>query len=108
MIAPGCLWTAARHHIPLLIIMHNNRAYHQELMEIEATAIQRSRGIDRANICAKIENPNIDFAKLAQSLGMQAEGPISDPKELAAAFRRGVQAVKNGEPYLIDTLTQPR
>jgi acetolactate synthase I/II/III large subunit len=108
MIAPGCLWTAARHHIPILIVMHNNRAYHQELMEIESTAIARSRGIDRANICAKIENPNIDFARLAQSLGMQAEGPISDPKELAAAFRRGVQAVKNGEPYLIDILTQPR
>ena len=28
--APGVLWTAAHHKIPLLTIMHNNRAYHQE------------------------------------------------------------------------------
>ena len=30
--APGVLWTAAHHRIPLLTIMHNNRAYHQERM----------------------------------------------------------------------------
>ena len=89
MIANGCLWTAARHHIPLLMLMHNNRAYHQELMEIQSTAAHRSRGIDRVNICAKIDNPNIDYAKLAQSMGVRAEGPLNDPKELAAAIRRG-------------------
>jgi acetolactate synthase-1/2/3 large subunit len=108
MIANGCLWTAARHHIPLLMLMHNNRAYHQELMEIQATAARRSRGIDRVNICAKIDNPNIDYAKLAQSMGVRAEGPLSDPKDLAAAIRRGIEVVKSGEPYLIDTITQPR
>ena len=30
MYAPGVLWTAAHHRIPMLTIMHNNRAYHQE------------------------------------------------------------------------------
>jgi len=39
---------------------------------------------------------------------MKSEGPIDDPSELAAALNRGVDAVKNGEPYLIDVLTQPR
>jgi acetolactate synthase I/II/III large subunit len=29
MYAPGALWTAARHRIPLLAVMHNNRGYHQ-------------------------------------------------------------------------------
>ncbi len=28
--APGVLWTAAHHRIPLLTIMHNNRAYHRK------------------------------------------------------------------------------
>src|SRR3974390_3507272 len=32
MYAPGVLWTAAKHKIPLLAVMHNNRAYHQEGM----------------------------------------------------------------------------
>ena len=31
MYAPGVLWTAAHHRIPLLTVMHNNRAYHQEV-----------------------------------------------------------------------------
>src|SRR5882672_2412427 len=30
MYAPGVLWTAAKHKIPLLSVMHNNRGYHQE------------------------------------------------------------------------------
>jgi acetolactate synthase I/II/III large subunit len=108
MIANGCLWTAAHYQIPLLILMHNNRAYHQELMEIQSTAARRSRGVDNVHLCARIENPDIDYAKLAQSMGVAAEGPIEDPQKLAAAIRRGIAAVKRGEPYLIDTVTQPR
>jgi acetolactate synthase-1/2/3 large subunit len=108
MIANGCLWTAAHYQIPILILMHNNRAYHQELMGIQSTAAQRSRGVDNAHLCARIDNPDIDYAKLAQSMGVAAEGPIEDPQKLAAAIRRGMAAVKRGEPYLIDTVTQPR
>lgn len=108
MIANGCLWTAAHYQIPILILMHNNRAYHQELMEIQSTAARRSRGVDNVHLCARIENPHIDYAKLSQGLGVAAEGPIEDPQKLSAAIRRGVAAVKRGEPYLIDTVTQPR
>jgi len=108
MIANGCLWTAAHYKIPLLMLMHNNRAYHNELMGIQRVADRRSRGIDRVHLCARIEEPFIDYAKVAQGLGVRAEGPIDDPKLLAAAIRRGIEAVKGGEPYLIDTITQPR
>jgi thiamine pyrophosphate-dependent acetolactate synthase large subunit-like protein len=108
MCANGVLWTAAHHRIPLLILMHNNRAYHQEVMGIQSIANKWQRGIDRIGIGTKINDPNIDFAKLAQSMGVAAEGPIGDPKDLSAAIRRGIAVVKGGEPYLIDTLTQPR
>jgi thiamine pyrophosphate-dependent acetolactate synthase large subunit-like protein len=108
MVAPGILWTAAHHKIPILYIMHNNRAYHQEVMGIQGVANRRQRGIDRIHIGTKIDNPNIDYTKLAQGLGVEAEGPIADPKDLAAAMRRGIQVVKNGRPYLIDAITQPR
>ena len=53
-------------------------------------------------------HPNIDFAKMAESMGVGSSGPISDPKDLAAAIRRGIGVVKRGEPYLIDVVTQPR
>jgi thiamine pyrophosphate-dependent acetolactate synthase large subunit-like protein len=59
-------------------------------------------------IGTKIYDPFIDYAKVAQGLGVQAEGPISDPKLLAAAIARGMEVVKRGDPYLIDTVTQPR
>ena len=108
MYAPGVLWTAAHHRIPILNVMHNNRAYHQELMHLQRMANRHNRGIDRAWIGTTIEDPNIDFAKLAQSMGVYAEGPITDPKDLGAAIRRAVAVVKRGEPALVDVVTQPR
>ena len=109
MVANGALWTAAHHHIPILIVMQNNRAYHQDYMDAQRIALVRNRGtLETMPIGTEITNPNIDFAKLAQSMGVAAEGPISNPNELAAAIRRGIQVVKNGEPYLIDAVTQPR
>jgi thiamine pyrophosphate-dependent acetolactate synthase large subunit-like protein len=108
MYAPGVLWTAAHHRIPILTLMHNNRAYHQEVMGIQGTANRRGRGIDRIHIGTKIDDPFIDYAKVAQGMGVRAEGPISEPRDLAPAIRRGIQAVKNGEPYLIDVVTQGR
>lgn len=108
MYAPGVLWTAAHHRIPLLSVMHNNRAYHQEVMQVQIMANRHSRGLDRACIGTTISDPNIDFAKLAQSMGVYAEGPISDPKELGPAITRAIQVVKRGEPVLLDVLTQPR
>ncbi len=100
--------TAAHHRIPLLMVMHNNRAYHQELMHLQRMANRHNRGIDRAHIGTTIEEPNIDFAKLAQSMGVHAEGPIADPRALAPALARAVEVVKGGAPALVDVVTEPR
>lgn len=106
--APGALWTAAHHKLPMLTIMHNNRAWHQELMFVEYMTGVRGRGTERGHIGTTLREPYIDYAKMAEGYGMAAEGPISDPRELHAAYRRGIESVKAGEPYLIDVLTQPR
>jgi acetolactate synthase-1/2/3 large subunit len=108
MYAPGILWTAAHHRIPILNIMHNNRAYHQELMYIQRMCNRHNRGIDRAKIGTTLEDPNIDFAKMAQSMGVYAEGPITDPKDLGPAMKRAIDVVKRGEPALVDVVTQAR
>ena len=108
MFAPGVLWTAAHSRIPLLIVMHNNRAYHQELMQIQIMEDQHQRGITRAGIGNTLVDPAIDYAKLAQGMGMHGEGPISDPKDLAPAIRRAIEVVKGGDPALVDVFTQPR
>jgi thiamine pyrophosphate-dependent acetolactate synthase large subunit-like protein len=108
MYAPGVLWTAAHHRIPLLAVMRNNRAYHQEVMHIQRMAGRHQRGIDRAGIGTTITDPNIDYAKIAQGMGWYAEGPIENPNDLGPAIRRAIAAVKRGEPALLDTVTQPR
>ena len=108
MYAPGVLWTAAHHHIPLLSVMHNNRAYHQELMHVQKMCNRHSRGIDRGRLGSELVDPPIDFAKVAQGFGVHAEGPITDPKDLGPAIARAIAVVKRGEPALVDVVCQPR
>ena len=103
-VGPGSFWTAAHHKVPLFTIVHNNRAYHQEVMHLQRMANRYNREITRANIGVEITNPNIDYAKLAQSMGWYAEGPITDPKEIAPALKRAIAVVEKGEPALIDAV----
>jgi acetolactate synthase I/II/III large subunit len=112
MYSPGAMWTAARHKIPLLTIMHNNHAYHQETMHLQRMANRRERvaniGNDLGPIGTRIENPNIEYAKIAESMGWWSAGPIKDPNELGPTIKRAVEVVKSGQPALIDVWTQPR
>jgi acetolactate synthase I/II/III large subunit len=108
MYAPGVLWTSAHHAIPLLTVMHNNRAYHQEVMHLQRMANRHQRGITTAEIGTTIKNPNIDYAAMARSMGVHGEGPITDPNDLGPALKRALEAVSRGEPALVDVVTQPR
>ncbi len=108
MFGPGVLWTAAHEKIPLLYIIHNNRGYHMEIMQLQAIADRRQRGIDRVHIGCEIANPNIDYAMLARSMGVYGQGPIDNPRDLGPAIRRAIEVVKKGEPALIDVVSQGR
>ncbi|MCC6653210.1 MAG: twin-arginine translocation signal domain-containing protein [Candidatus Eisenbacteria bacterium] len=107
-VGPGALWTAAHHKIPLLLIIHNNRAYHAEVMLVQRTAARRGRGNDQVDIGNVIRDPAPDYAKIAQGYGVYAEGPISDPDALAPALERALARVRAGEPALLDVISQPR
>jgi thiamine pyrophosphate-dependent acetolactate synthase large subunit-like protein len=112
MYAPGVLWTAARHKIPLLAVMHNNRGYHQESMHVQRFANIRDRvvntGNDLAPLGTSIMNPDIQYHELAKSMGWWAKGPITDPADLGPAIKEAVAVVKEGQPALVNVLTQPR
>jgi acetolactate synthase-1/2/3 large subunit len=108
MYAPGALWTAAHHRIPLLSVMHNNRAYHQEVMHIQRMANRHQRGITNAGVGTTLENPAIDFAAMARAMGVHGEGPITNPNDIGPAFKRAVDVVLRGEPALVDVVSQPR
>ena len=112
MYAPGVLWTAAKHKIPLLAVMHNNRGYHQELMHVQRMASFRNRvaslGGDMGPIGTSIMNPDIEYHKLAESMGWWTKGPIKDPAMLGPAIKEAVAVVKSGQPALVNVWTQPR
>src|SRR6478752_2644600 len=112
MYAPGVLWTAAKHKIPLLAVMHNNRGYHQEVMHVQRLSNFRNRvaslGGDMGPIGTSIENPDIEYHKLAESMGWWAKGPIKDPDKLGAAIKEAVAVVRSGQPALVNVWTQPR
>jgi acetolactate synthase I/II/III large subunit len=108
MYSPGVLWTVAHHRIPILFVMHNNRAYHQEIMHLQRMAAIHNRRPDQAHIGNVLTDPPIDYAKLAQAQGVWAEGPIEDPATLGAALKRAVAVVKGGAPALLDVVCQGR
>ncbi len=88
--------------------MHNNRAYHQELMYVEDMAARARRGVERRHIGTTITDPNIDYAYMAKAYGMYSEGPIDNPSDFGPALKRAIAVVKKGEPAMIDLVTQPR
>ena len=57
-------------------------------MHLQRMAGLHNRRMDTAAIGTTIENPNIDYAKLAQSMGVHGEGPITDPNAIGPALSR--------------------
>jgi acetolactate synthase-1/2/3 large subunit len=108
MFDAGALWVAAKHRIPMLVVMYNNRAYYNDWEHQIRMAKQRGTPVERAHIGMDASDPDPDFGKLAQSMGWYGEGPIDDPKKVAAALKRAIGKVKSGQPALLDTLTQRR
>jgi acetolactate synthase I/II/III large subunit len=112
MYTPQALWTAAHHKIPFLSVMMNNRAYHTEVEHLTKVSQWRKRkpnlGRDSGPVGTMIENPVIDYAKLAQSMGVFAIGPIVKPADLAPALAKALRVVRTGEPALVDVVTQAR
>jgi acetolactate synthase-1/2/3 large subunit len=108
MFSPGAVWTAAHHQIPILYIVQNNRAYHQEYMYLVAMAARHGRNVEKMDIGTTIKDPNINYAEVSRGLGAHGEGPITDPKDLAPALKRAIAAVKAGGPAVVDVVTDPR
>lgn len=108
MFDAGALWVAAKHRIPMLVVMYNNRAYYNDWEHQIRMAKLRGTPLERAYIGMDMDDPAPDFSGLAKSMGWYAEGPIDQPREVAAALRRAIERVKAGQPALIDTITQKR
>ncbi|MFT8246527.1 thiamine pyrophosphate-binding protein [Roseomonas sp. BN140053] len=103
----NALWTAAHDGIPLLILVNNNRSYLNDELHQEGVARRRGRDPSRRWIGQRMDDPALDFAKLAEAQGVEAIGPVSRPEDVPAAIARALQVVQAGRPCLIDLLCPP-
>ena len=109
LMTSSSLWTAAKHKIPLLIVMHNNQSfYNSEEHGIEVAKF-RKRPVENAGIGTHVSDPVVDFAKIAEGFGVHAEGPIARPADVRPAIERALKFVKEKKlPALVDVIAEPR
>ncbi len=109
LMTSSAIWTAAKHRIPLLMIMHNNQSYYNSEEHGIEVAKFRKRPVENAPIGTHVDDPAIDFAMMAKSFGVNSEGPVRNPADLRPAIERGVKYVKEKQlPYLVDVIAEPR
>jgi benzoylformate decarboxylase len=89
------LWTMAKYRVPLLVIVFNNRAY----MAVK----NQFRGSDErirlaAQLGADLIDPEINFARLAQTFGIFGQR-VEQPEEIVPSLKR---ALEQRGPALVD------
>ena len=109
LFGPIALWTAAHYEIPLLMIVFNNRSYYNDEEHQRVVAIQRNRPVENRTIGIRLEDPNVNFARLAEAYEVRGFGPVTEPGELSPTLREAVRYVKQkGQPAVLDVVTQNR
>lgn len=109
LMTSSALWTAAHHRIPLLTVIFNNRSFYNSEEHQAKIAKLRGRPMETAVIGTHLDNPSINYAKLAEGFGIYNEGPIVRHEELRPALRRALKIVKEkGLPAIVDVVAESR
>ncbi len=109
LMTPSALWTAAHHEIPLLTVMYNNQSFYNPEDHAINMAKTRRRPVENAGIGTHVDNPPVNFAKMAESFGVYGEGPVLRPGDLRPALQRALKVVKEKKlPALVDVVSEPR
>lgn len=94
------LWTAARYKLPVTFVICNNAQY--QILKVGAQQIGYPAARAGHFVGMDLAEPEIDFVKLAQSLGVKAQR-ITDPDELEARLK---ESFAGDEPRLFDVPVQ--
>ena len=101
------LWTAAHYHIPLLIVVANNRSFFNDELHQERVARMRNRPVENRWIGQRISEPDIDIASMARAQGALGFGPVNAIGDLAPTFAKAIAAVEAGEVVVVDVRVEP-
>ena len=98
----NALWTAAKYHIPLLIIVANNRSYFNDELHQERIARTRGRPEENRWIGQRLEDPVPDIPALARGFGWAAADAVATKDDLVQAMTDAVAIVVAGGQALVD------
>ena len=99
MYSAAAFWTLARYEVPVLTVVCNNRNY-QTVRQAYARYGGKMAQSERYT-GMHLGDPNIDFVQLARSQGVNG-ARVEHSSDLRRALRRGIDATRAGEPYLLD------
>ena len=105
MMGMGAVWTAVHYKVPLLMVINNNTSWYNDEEHQANIAKRRNRPPENAYIGTTTRDPEVDFAKVSEAHGAAAEGPITEPGDLAPAFARAVKVVAAGGVAVVDVRT---
>jgi thiamine pyrophosphate-dependent acetolactate synthase large subunit-like protein len=108
LMSSQALWTASKYEIPLLVVVINNRSFLNDEHHQERIAFRRDRPRKNAWVGMRMEEPEVDFASLSRSLGVQGEGPIKEASQLGPVLASAVEAVRGGACVVVDVWTENR
>ncbi|MGB7258322.1 MAG: thiamine pyrophosphate-binding protein, partial [Pseudolabrys sp.] len=107
LMAVTALWTAAHYHIPLLIVVANNRSFFNDELHQERVARMRNRPVENRWVGQRISEPDIDLAEMASAQGAQGFGPVSSVGDLDKVFAQAIAAVEDGHVAVVDVRVEP-
>ena len=101
MYQSSAFWSQARYGVPVLTVVWNNLNYQTVRGGFHRYDGQMAATGKYAGMY--LGDPDIDFVQLAASQGIAGERATT-AEELEAAIKRGTEATRSGEPYVVEAM----
>ncbi|OHV06115.1 acetolactate synthase large subunit [Mycobacterium talmoniae] len=95
----SALWTLAREHLDVTVVIYRNNAYDILRVELQRVGAEAAPGPKAADLL-DLSRPSLDFVKIAEGMGVPARS-ASTAEEFADALR---DAVTTPGPHLIEAV----
>ncbi|ETW99097.1 MAG: hypothetical protein ETSY1_16190 [Candidatus Entotheonella factor] len=98
------LWSAARHHIPVIYIILSNRSYRVLKFNMNRYRRQLDIAPGRPYPFMDFDDPPLDFVQIAQGMGVASQR-VTQPEDIETAVKTALAA---NAPYLLEVVTEGR
>jgi thiamine pyrophosphate-dependent acetolactate synthase large subunit-like protein len=107
LMGSSALWSAAHYRLPLLVVVANNRSYHNDEKHQATVAGRRGRPVENRTVGQHLRDPDPDVATIARGHGVTAYGPVIEPDELHTVIAKAMDEVRAGGTVVVDVRVNP-